>query len=619
MDSIFDIIVIGAGHAGVEAAHASAFMGKKTLMLTHSLDTIGQMSCNPSLGGIGKGHIIKEIDALGGIMARAGDLAGIQFRTLNSSKGKAVRATRAQIDRSLYKQAIVNLLSEQTNLHILEQTVDNLIINNYQIEGVITKIGLKFKAPIVIIATGTFLNGRIHIGLTSFSGGRSGHPASLSLASSLKSMGLHPERLKTGTPPRIDRNTINYSKLVEQPGDFPLPLFSFLGNPLEHPPQCSCFITQTNIQTHEIILKNLDRSPLFTGVIEGIGPRYCPSIEDKIHRFPDRVSHQIFLEPEGLKSGEIYPNGISTSLPFDVQVELVRSIKGLEEARLIRPGYAIEYDFFDPKNLNPTLETKNISGLFFAGQINGTTGYEEAAAQGLIAGINASLKLNHSDPWYPKRNEAYIGVMLDDLVVQGITEPYRMFTSRAEYRLMLREDNADLRLTPIAHGLGCIDDKRYERFIQKCQNITSERKRLENTWIKKDSHESIALSGIMGQILDKDICALHLLRRSEITCQQLLETGCFEQNVASLEILEQIEIQEKYRGYIDRQLVEIDRQRKYEELIIPKNFNYDLIKGLSNEVLQKLNKHRPLTLGQASRISGMTPAAISILLVYLRR
>lgn len=616
----FDIIVIGGGHAGIEACHAAARMGAKTLLLTHNIETIGQMSCNPSVGGIGKGHLVKEIDALGGVMARVTDRSGIQFRILNASKGPAVRATRAQIDRTLYKEAIQQFLSSEPNLAILQQTVDRLLIEHNRVCGVITHLDLEFRAKAVILAVGTFLNGKIHVGLNSFQGGRAGDPAAIKLADFLRSLGLNVARLKTGTPPRIAKNTIDYSQLTEQRSDEPLPVFSFLGNAGEHPEQISCFITHTNELTHEIIRKNLDRSPLFTGIIEGVGPRYCPSIEDKITRFSERTSHQIFLEPEGINSNEVYPNGISTSLPFDVQIDLVRSMKGLENAQLLRPGYAIEYDFFDPRDLRPTLETKAIEGLFFAGQINGTTGYEEAAAQGLVAGINAALKIDNREPWYPKRDEAYIGVMIDDLLTRGTSEPYRMFTSRAEYRLMLREDNADLRLTAMGRELGCVNNEQYEQFSRKYNAIEAEKKRLQNIWIKSNSEEGAAFAAVTSQAYERDCRALDLLRRADVNYLQLVACGCIESPEGiTADVFRQIEIQMKYHGYIERQLLEIERQRRHEETKIPDDFDYNSIKGLSTEVLHKLNKYRPATVGQASRISGITPAAISILLVYLKR
>ncbi|MCL5260084.1 MAG: tRNA uridine-5-carboxymethylaminomethyl(34) synthesis enzyme MnmG [Gammaproteobacteria bacterium] len=615
----YDVIVIGGGHAGTECALAASRAGVKVLLLTHNIETIGQMSCNPSIGGIGKGHLVKEIDALGGIMAIAANRAGIQFRILNASKGAAVRATRAQADRLLYKQTIRSALEQSKNLTILQQTVDKLIIENYRVVGITTHLDLNFYARAVVLAAGTFLNGKIHIGMKNFSGGRAGDPAAISLANYLRDLGLKTGRLKTGTPPRIDGKTIDYSKLTPQPGDTPVPVFSYLGNQNEHPRQINCFIARTNEITHDIIRKNLHLSPLYAGVIEGIGPRYCPSIEDKIVRFSDKTSHQIFLEPEGLTTNEIYPNGISTSLPFDVQILLVNSIAGLENARLIRPGYAIEYDFFDPRELLPWLETKQIKGLFFAGQINGTTGYEEAAAQGLIAGVNAALTVQEKDPWWPRRDEAYMGVMIDDLLTRGTNEPYRMFTSRAEHRLLLREDNADLRLTEIGKKLGVVSDARYELLLKKHAEIAAEQSRLQNILLRPNTPEADAFLKITNQPLEREYRVLELLRRPNVSYAALVNANIITAADIDPLAIEQIEIQLRYAGYIKRQQEEILRHRRQEETKIPKNFDYTKVHGLSNEVRQKLIAFRPATVGQASRISGITPAAISILLVYLKK
>ena len=615
----FDVIVVGGGHAGTEAALASSRAGARTLLLTHNIETLGQMSCNPAIGGIGKGHLVKEIDALGGLMAKATDQAGIQFRILNASKGPAVRATRAQADRVLYRQAVRLALENTPNLTLFQQAVEDLIVDQDQVAGVVTQMGLKFKSQAVVLTVGTFLGGRIHIGLSNYEGGRAGDPPSNALSQRLRDLPFNVDRLKTGTPPRIDGKTIDYSQLNSQPGDDPIPTFSFMGTVRDHPEQVPCHITYTSEQTHEIIRSGLDRSPMYSGVIEGVGPRYCPSIEDKVMRFAERDSHQIFIEPEGLTTNEIYPNGISTSLPFDIQMAFVRSIKGFENAVITRPGYAIEYDFFDPRDLKASLETKHMSGLFFAGQINGTTGYEEAAAQGLIAGLNAARLSQDLESWSPRRDQAYIGVMIDDLITRGTQEPYRMFTSRAEYRLILREDNADLRLTEIGHQLALVDETRWQAFSEKQNAITTEQARLQKTLLRPaDLTDEEALRAL-GQSLSREARLWELLRRPQVSYDSLLELPTTGEPVADPKVAEQIEIQAKYAGYIERQRDEIERTQRHGETRLPYDFDYTGISGLSAEIQEKLIRAKPETLGQASRIPGVTPAAISLLLVYLKK
>ena len=623
----FDVIVIGGGHAGTEACMAAARMGLRTLLLTHTIETVGAMSCNPAIGGIGKGHLVKEVDALGGVMARAADRAGIQFRILNSRKGPAVRATRCQADRALYRAAVRSLIEHQPNLRVFQQSATDLIVEGERVTGVVTQTGIRFSAGAVVLTAGTFLAGLMHVGMAHYEGGRAGEPPANALAARLRELPLQVGRLKTGTPPRLDGRSIDYSQLTEQPGDDPCPVFSALGSVAEHPRQISCWITHTRAHTHDLIRGGLDRSPLFAGVIQGVGPRYCPSIEDKIHRFADKDSHQIFLEPEGLETHEVYPNGISTSLPFDVQLALVRSMRGLENCHILRPGYAIEYDYFDPCGLHASLETKAIHGLFFAGQINGTTGYEEAAAQGLLAGVNAALQVQGKAAWTPRRDEAYLGVLVDDLITRGVSEPYRMFTSRAEYRLSLREDNADMRLTEHGRRLGLVSDARWAAFSAKREAIAREQERLRSTWVHPSRVSVDEATRVLGKPIEREYSLHDLLRRPDVSYSSLMtlqvsdpaEEESVDGGITDALVVEQVEIQAKYQGYIDRQVDEVARNLSNEETCLPDDMDYSRIGGLSNEIQQKLIRHRPETLGQASRIQGMTPAAISILLVHLRR
>ncbi|MDH0176060.1 tRNA uridine-5-carboxymethylaminomethyl(34) synthesis enzyme MnmG [Aeromonas dhakensis] len=615
----FDVIVVGGGHAGTEAATAAARMGLNTLLLTHNIDTLGHMSCNPAIGGIGKGHLVKEVDALGGIMARAIDLGGIQFRTLNSSKGPAVRATRAQADRLLYKAVVRQMLENYPNLKIFQQACDDLIMDGDRVAGVVTQSGIRISGKTVVLTVGTFLNGLIHIGMENYKGGRAGDPPSIALAQRLRELPLRIDRLKTGTPPRIDARSVDFSVMQAQHGDDPRPVFSFIGDASQHPRQVPCYVTHTNESTHEVIRNNLDRSPMYAGVIEGIGPRYCPSIEDKITRFADKTAHQIFVEPEGLTTHELYPNGISTSLPFDVQVQIVRSVRGFENAHITRPGYAIEYDFFDPRDLKANMESKCIGNLFFAGQINGTTGYEEAAAQGLLAGLNAALRAQGKDPWHPRRDQAYIGVMMDDLSTLGTREPYRMFTSRAEYRLLLREDNADLRLTAIGRELGLVDDERWSKFNAKMEQVEQERQRMRSTWIHPQHPSLEAVNALVNTPLTREQSLEELLRRPEVTYDALMAIEGVGPALSDSAAADQVEIQIKYAGYIERQHDEVEKQLRNENTLLPLDMNYRDVNGLSNEVIAKLNDAKPQTIGQASRISGITPAAISILLVHLKK